>query len=138
MGRITLALDLHAGRRLWERDVGSEDSLWVAGDWMYLITLDQMIACLRLVDGEVAWASQLPAYHNEKKQTGPITWFGPLLAGNRLVVSGTDNLALSVDPYHGALLGKQKLPAPAAAVQPVAAEGKLLLVAEDGRLMALG
>lgn len=137
MGGVTLALDLHAGRRLWERDVAGQDSPWVAGDWLFVITLDQMLACLHLADGGVAWTSQLPAYHNPKKQSGPLSWYGPALAGNRLVVSGTDKLALSVNPYTGALLGKQRLPAPAAAVQPVVVEDTLLLVAEDGRLMAL-
>ncbi len=137
MGALTAALDLHAGRRLWERDVGGLDSPWVAGEWLFVLTLDQVLAALHAADGRVGWAAPLPAYANAKDQTGPITWFGPVLAGDRLVVAGTSGEALAVSPYTGQILGRQKLPATAAPVQPAVADGTLLLVAEDGRLMAL-
>jgi outer membrane protein assembly factor BamB len=137
MGGIAVALDLHAGRRLWEREVAGEDSPWVAGDWVFLITLDQQLAAVHAPDGLVAWVAQLPAFQNETKRTGPLTWFGPLLAGDRLVVSGTNGEALAVSPYTGQILGRQRLPSASAPVQPVVAEETLLLVAEDGRVMAL-
>jgi len=137
MGGITLALDLHAGRRLWERAVGGLNGPWIAGDWLFVLTLDQVMAALRAVDGQVAWASPMPAYNNPKDQSGPLTWFGPVLAGDRLVAAGTSGEALAVSPYTGQILGRQKLPASAAPVQPAVADGTVLLVAEDGRLMAL-
>ena len=137
MGGITLALDLHAGRRLWERAVGGLNGPWIAGDWLFVLTLDQVLAALRAVDGGVGWAAPLPAYNNPKDQGGPLTWFGPVLAGDRLVVAGTSAEALAVSPYTGQILGRQKLPATAAPVQPAVAGGTVLLVAEDGRLMAL-
>ena len=88
-------------------------------------------------DGRVGWASPLPAYNDPKDQTGPLTWFGPVLAGDRLVVAGTSAQALAVSPYTGRILGRQRLPASAAPVQPAVADGTVLLVAEDGRLIAL-
>jgi outer membrane protein assembly factor BamB len=137
MGGLTAALDLHAGRRLWERNVGGQDSAWIAGDWLFMLTLDQVLAALHAADGRVAWAAPLPAFENVKDQSGPITWFGPVLAGDRLVVAGTSGEALAVSPYTGHILGRQKLPAAAAPVQPAVADGTVLLVAGDGRLMAL-
>ncbi len=137
MGGLTVALDLHAGRRLWERSVGGEDSPWIAGDWLFVLTLDQVLTALHAADGRVGWVSPLPAYANPKNQSGPITWFGPLLAGDRLVVAGTSGEALAVSPYTGQILGRQRLPAASAPVQPALAAGTLLLVAEDGRVMAL-
>ncbi|HJS86554.1 MAG TPA: PQQ-binding-like beta-propeller repeat protein [Acetobacteraceae bacterium] len=137
MGGLTAALDLHAGRRLWERAVGGEDSPWIAGDWLFVVTLDQVLAALHAADGRVAWATPLPAFENPKEETGPLTWFGPILAGDRLVVAGTGGQALAVSPYTGQILGRQRLPASAAPVQPALAGGVVLLVAEDGRLIAL-
>ncbi len=137
MGGLTVALDLHAGRRLWERAVGGEDSPWIAGDWLFVLTLDQILVTLHAADGRVARVSALPAFDDPKAQTGPLTWFGPVLAGDRLVLSGTSGEALAVSPYTGAILGRQRLPSDAAPVQPALAAGTLLLVAEDGRLMAL-
>jgi outer membrane protein assembly factor BamB len=137
MGGLTLALDLPTGRRLWERQVGSEDSPWVAGDWMFLISMTEELAAIDTADGRVAWVSALPRWQNEKKQSNPISWWGPALLGDRLVVAGTDKNALSISPYTGDILGRQVLSAAAAPLEPVVAGGTLLVVSDDGRLLAL-
>ena len=80
VGRQMVALDLPTGRRLWEREVASEDTPWVAGDWIFLTTLTQQLAAIDRTDGRVAWVTDLPRWENEKKQSDPITWFGPVLA----------------------------------------------------------
>lgn len=137
MGGLAVGIDLPSGRRLWSHAVAGEDSPWVAGDWAFLVTLDQIIAAIRIDDGTVAWATQLPRWKNAKERSNPLTWFGPLLAADRLVVTGTSGEALAISPYTGAILGRQKLPGAAAPVQPILAHGTLLLLSEDGRLIAL-
>ncbi|MBW4089834.1 MAG: PQQ-binding-like beta-propeller repeat protein [Proteobacteria bacterium] len=137
MGGLAVGIDLPSGRRLWSHAVAGEDSPWVAGEWAFLVTLDQIITAIRIDDGTVAWATQLPQWKNPKKRSNPLTWFGPVLAADRLVVTGTAGDALAVSPYTGAILGRQKLPGPAAPVQPVLAGGTLLLLSQDGRLIAL-
>ncbi|HVB68210.1 MAG TPA: PQQ-binding-like beta-propeller repeat protein [Acetobacteraceae bacterium] len=137
MGGLAVGIDLPSGRRLWSHAVAGEDSPWVAGEWAFLITLDQIITAIRIDDGTVAWATQLPRWKNAKNHSNPLTWFGPVLAADRLVVTGTSGEALAISPYTGAILGRQKLPGPAAPVQPVLAGGTLLLLSQDGRLIAL-
>ena len=137
MGGLMLALDLPTGRRLWERSVGGEDSPWVAGDWVFIIALSQELVAIDAADGRVAWISALPRWENPEKQNGPISWWGPALLGDRLVVAGTDKDALSVSPYTGAILSRQALSAAAAPLEPVVADGTLLVVSDDGRLLAL-
>jgi outer membrane protein assembly factor BamB len=137
MGGMAVANDLHSGRRLWERNVSGLNSPWVAGDWVFVVTVDQTLAAINADDGTVAWAQQLPRWTNPKKQKGLITWFGPLLAGDRLVVAGTSKAALAVSPYSGEILGMQKLPGVACPLQPVIAQGTLLLISDDGLLTAL-
>jgi outer membrane protein assembly factor BamB len=137
MGGLIVSNDLHSGRRLWQHTVSSLDSPWVAGEWVFLVTLGQVLAALRADDGRVGWTRQLPRWNNPKAQKNPITWFGPLLAGDRLVVAGTSEAALALSPYTGEILGLQKLTGVAAPVQPVIADGTVLLIAEDGRLIAL-
>jgi len=137
MGGLTLGLDLPTGRRLWERQVGSEDSPWVAGDWMFIISLSQELAAINASDGRVAWVSALPRWQNPQKQSNPISWWGPSLLGDRLVVASTDKNALSVSPYTGDIISRQPLSAAAAPLEPVVADGTLLVVSDDGRLLAL-
>jgi outer membrane protein assembly factor BamB len=134
--RLMVALDLHAGRRLWEREVAGEDSPWVADNWIFLVSLNQQIAAISRDDGRVAWVTALPRWDNPEKQEDPITWFGPVLVSDRLVVAGTNGKAFSVSPYTGAILGQQKL-SDAASMGPVVVAGTVLILCEDGKLLAL-
>jgi outer membrane protein assembly factor BamB len=136
LGGLFLSLDLRSGRRLWEREVAGEDSLWVAGDWVFLVSTGQQIAAVAADDGRVAWVSDLPAFENPEKQTDSIQWFGPLLAGDRLIVAGTNEMALAVSPYTGETLGRQKLSS-AASLGPVLAGGTVFIISDNGRLLAL-
>jgi outer membrane protein assembly factor BamB len=136
VGGLAAAIDLPSGRRLWEREVAGEDSPWAAGSWLFIVSLEQKIAALNRDDGRVAWVTELPRWTDPEKQKDPITWFGPLLAGDRLVVAGTNNQALAVSPYTGEILGQQKLSG-AASLGPIVAGGTVFVVTDDGRLLAL-
>ena len=137
MGGVALALDLPTGRRLWERHVSGMDSPWVAGSWMFIVSAGQEMAALNTADGKVAWLAPLPSWENPDKHTGSISWWGPVWVSDRLVVTGTTGEALAVSPYTGAILGRQPLSAAAAPIEPVVADGTLLVVTNDGRLLAL-
>ncbi|MGA3398237.1 MAG: PQQ-binding-like beta-propeller repeat protein [Acetobacteraceae bacterium] len=137
MGGLTLALDLPTGRRLWERAVGGEDSPWVAGDWVFMVALSQDLTAINAADGRVAWVAALPRWEEPEKQKYSISWWGPALLGDRLVVTGTSNDALSISPYTGDILGRQTLSDAAAPLEPVVADGTLLVVSDDARLLAL-
>ena len=136
LGGVTLALDLRTGRRLWERDIGSAETPWLAGDWLFLLTLDNQVVALNRADGGLAWATPLPRFKNVKRQTGPIRWVGPTLAGDRLVLASSEGEAVSMSPYTGKLIGQQKLSGPAS-VSPVVADGTVYLVTDDAKLLAL-
>jgi len=84
----------------------------------------------------VAWVTELPRWENPEKEQDPITWYGPLLVGDRLVAAGTNHEALAVSPYTGEILGRQRLSG-AASLGPIAAEGTVFVVTDDGRLLAL-
>jgi outer membrane protein assembly factor BamB len=136
MGGLMVAVDLPTGRRLWEREVAGEDSPWAAGPWLFVVSLDQKIAAVNRDDGRVAWVTELPRWENPEKERDAITWFGPLLVGDRLVVAGTNREALAVSPYTGEILGRQTLSG-AASLAPVVAAGTVFVVSDDGRLLAL-
>ncbi len=135
MGGLTLALDLPTGRRLWERAIGGEDSPWVAGDWLFMIALSQDITAINAADGRVAWVTALPRWEKPEKQTDTISWWGPALLGDRLVVAGTSKDALSLSPYTGEILSRQVLSGPAAPLEPVVADGTLLVISDDDHMM---
>ena len=134
-GGLLVSLDLRSGRRLWERDVGGLQTPWLAGDWLFVQTLDQALAAIGRDDGRVRWATDLPRYDNPEKKRDPLFWTGPVLAGGKLILSGSNGTAVSVDPLTGKLIGRIEL-RDEAAVAPVAAAGTLLIVTNDGSLQA--
>jgi outer membrane protein assembly factor BamB len=136
MGGLAVAVDLPSGRRLWERQAAGEDSTWAAGNWLFIVSLDQRMAAVNRDDGRVAWATALPRWEDPEKERDPITWYGPLLVGDRLVVAGTNHQALAVSPYTGEIIGQQRLSG-AASLAPIASEGTVFVVTDDGRLLAL-
>jgi outer membrane protein assembly factor BamB len=136
LGGLLLGLDLRSGRRLWEREVAGEDSIWAAGDWLFVVSAGQQMGAVNADDGRVAWVVDLPAFEDVEKQTDSISWFGPLLAGDRLIVGGTNQMALAISPYTGETLGRQKLSG-AASLGPVLAGGTVFIISDDGRLLAL-
>jgi outer membrane protein assembly factor BamB len=136
LGGLMLSLDLRSGRRLWERDVASDDTPCIAGEWIFILSVDSQLAALSRIDGSVAWVTQLQKFANVEKSRDPIFWMGPTLAADRLVVAGSTAVAQAVSPYTGEVLGQQELSG-AASVPPIVAGGTVFVVTDDGRLLAL-
>jgi outer membrane protein assembly factor BamB len=139
LGGLMVCLDLRSGRRLWERELGSDQTPWVVGDWLFVVTVDQALVAVNRQDGAIAWITQLPQWLTPKKKEDPIRWLGPVVAQGRVfLVSSADGDCdiMDVDPGTGTILGHQPLPH-AAAMAPVPADGTLYVVTDDGTLLAL-
>ena len=135
IGGLLVSLDLRSGRRLWEREIGGAQTPCLAGDWLFVQSSDQSLTAISADDGRVRWIQDLPRWDNPAKQRNPIFWSGPLLASGKLVLAGTSELAVSVDPVTGRVLGTQGLSG-TVTVAPVAAAGTLLILSDDGTLQA--
>jgi outer membrane protein assembly factor BamB len=134
-GRM-VATDLRRGARAWDVDLGGVQMPWVAGEFVYLVTTDAKVVCLTRRGGRVRWVLALPRFEDPEDLEDPIRWFGPVLAGDRLILVGSTEVAVSVSPYTGKLLGEVKLPG-APAVAPVVADNTLYVITEGADLVAL-
>jgi outer membrane protein assembly factor BamB len=133
-GRMA-ALEMATGQRVWERNFAGTSTPWVAGEFIFVVTLEGELVCLTRGDGKVRWVHQLPRFKNAKKKTDPIKWSGPILASERLLIAGSNKTLVTVSPYTGAEISVVKLAAPAF-VAPVVAGGTAYLLTDDGRLTA--
>lgn len=135
LGGLMLTIDLRSGRRLWERDIAGADSPWIAGDWLFVISTEQQLGAIQRADGRVSWVIDLPRWANPEKQQDAIYWFGPILAGNRLITVGTNGDLYALFPPTGQVTQRLKLDGPAA-LGPIVASGTVLVITDDGRLHA--
>jgi outer membrane protein assembly factor BamB len=134
-GRM-VAIDLRQGVRAWEIDLGGIEMPWVGGDFIFVLTNDAQLVCLTRRDGRIRWVRPLPRYEDPEDQEDPISWTGPVLASDRLIVAGSHGEALSVSPYTGEVLGLIDLPS-GVAVPPVVAGNGLYFLTEAGSLVAM-
>ena len=134
-GRMA-AVNLRSGARQWEQRIGGIQAPWVVGDNVYVVTSDAEIACLSRKDGRVRWVRALPRFENEKKKKDAIAWAGPVLAGDRLILGGSQGVAVALSPYTGDLLGQVDMP-DAISIPPAIADKTAYFVTDDADLVAI-
>jgi outer membrane protein assembly factor BamB len=133
---VTSAIDLATGGRVWTEDFGGSQSPWVAGDYVYMVTRDGDVVCVTRAEGRVRWVQSLPEFENEVEKTDPIQWSGPTLAGDRLLVVGSNGEAYSISPYTGELIGHLTLPS-RSHLPAIVVDGTVLIVTDTAELVAL-
>ena len=136
-GSVLVAIDMRSGRRLWERGISGQNTPLVIGDWIFLVSMDEQVACLDRLSGHVRWITQLRQYENSIKQKGGVVWTGPILAGGKLVCISSlpQNGVVIIDPAMGHILSLHTLP-DIVTVTPIVVDGLMLLLNNSGGLMA--
>jgi len=133
-GRIA-ALELSTGQRLWERTLAGVSQPWVAGDFVFVVTLDSELVALTRGEGKARWVTQLPKYRNVEKRKNPIYWTGPVLAGDRLFLASSQGGIVAVSPYTGEVLQNFKHSG-AVYLAPVVAGDMFFVLSDNGKLSA--
>ena len=131
-----VAIDLRTGDRVWEQDIGSTHAPWAAGDYVYVLNNDNELVCLARNDGKVRWVRELPRWEEPDKREDPISWTGPVLAGDRIIVIASNGEALSISPYTGDALGQTDFP-DSVYVMPAVANKTLYVLTDEADLIAL-
>ncbi|MDL2340913.1 MAG: PQQ-like beta-propeller repeat protein [Pseudomonadota bacterium] len=133
-GRM-VALELTTGQRLWESNIAGIDTPWVAGDWIFVITDKAQLICFSRANGHVRWINQMPGFNNAKKKKGEIDYSGPVLAGGRLIVAGSNGVLINLDPETGSFQSQTGVKAPIS-LDPVVANSTLYVLDDKGILHA--
>lgn len=135
LGGRMVALELSTGQRIWELNIDGIATPWVAGDWIYVVSDSGQLFALARATGKAKWMTQLREWRNQKSKNGVVTWYGPLLAGDRLVLVNSLGEMVNVSPNDGTVQSTidTKLDI---SLPPVVANSTLYLLSDDGRLSA--
>ncbi|MEL6258137.1 MAG: PQQ-binding-like beta-propeller repeat protein [Pseudomonadota bacterium] len=133
---LLVAIDGRTGNRIWVKPIGSTQAPALAGEFLFVSGIDGKIVCFTARSGGVVWATQLPAFENEKKKKGRISYAGPLIASNRVIVISTEGDLVALSPQTGEVLDTVDLKS-SVYIEPIAAKGKILVLTDDGELIAL-
>lgn len=130
-----VAINARTGERAWTIDVGGTQRPWVAGEFVYVVTDEAKVLCVTRTTGKIRWTRQLKAFENESSKRGPITWTGPVLASERLIVASSEGEALSLSPYDGKTLGEISI-SDGAFIAPIVARDMVFILTDNGKLYA--
>jgi len=133
-GRM-VALDLITGQRQWEINIAGISTPWVAGDWIFVVTSQAKLICVYRQNGHIRWINQLPQFVKAKAKKGEIDYSGPVLAGNRLIDTGSNGAVIYVDPTNGAFQSQSSIGAPIS-LPPIVANSTLYIFDDRARLTA--
>ncbi len=133
-GRM-VALELATGQRLWEQNFAGISTPWIAGEWLFVVTDDAKLVCLSRSNGKARWIAQLPRFQNEKKRSNAITWFGPVLAGNHLVLTNSRGEIDFVSPSDGTISSTIETKTPFS-LSPIVANSTLYTLDQKGKVTA--
>lgn len=132
---LMVSIDLRTGLRIWEKNIGGHQSIWVAGDYIFTLTGNEELAALERDTGRVMWVRSLPRWDDPEAREGVIVWTGPLLVSDRLIVSSSSGIAVAVSPYSGRILGSEDMP-DGVSVPPIVAGDTVYFLADDATLAA--
>jgi outer membrane protein assembly factor BamB len=133
-GRM-VALELITGQRMWELNLAGIATPWIAGDWIFVVTDDAKLLCIARGNGHLRWMNQLPQFEHAKAKRGQIDYAGPVLAGGRLIVTGSNGVLVNVDPVTGSFQSQTRAAA-GISLPPVVANSTLYVLDDDARLHA--
>ena len=141
------AMDIKTGEPKWKIDTDSTNTPWIAGDVVFLVSLQGELICASRESGQVYWLKDLNAGAQKTKKSVfglgreikvskvPI-WAGPVVASNRLVMVNSLGEAVAFDTKTGERTETLKLPG-AGFIAPIAVGDKLFVVTDDAKLVAI-
>lgn len=133
-GRM-VAIDERSGNRVWQREIAGTETPWVAGNHVFVISAQNDLIGMGRDSGVVRWVTALPRFEDESRRRNPVLWAGPVLAGGRLIMTGSNGDIVEADPDTGKILRVSRADGPVT-VSPIVAGGVLYLLSDKGTLSA--
>ena len=133
-GRMA-SYELVSGQRIWEINIAGISTPVAVGEWVFVMTDEARLLCVARSSGKVRWISKLQRFKNEKKKKGPISWYGPVLAGGRLIVANSNGAIWSISPEEGAATEVFDVKNDVS-LAPIVANNTLYILDDSGRISA--
>jgi len=133
-GNQAVGIDMRSGVTVWEQPISGTQMPWVAGDTVYLVSIDGVVVALARNTGKVRWTRELERWTDPEDKEGPISWTGPVLAGDALILASSTGDGVLISPKTGEVTGHFETDA--TRIAPVVADGTLYIVSTGGTLTA--
>jgi len=139
---VLTAIDLYSGKKLWTQEISSVKTPWKAGEFLYVLTVEDQIIAIHSKTGRIKWIKQLENFEEASlkvlgaKKGARISYFGPILANDRLLLIGSDGFIRAISPFSGTVV--ERIPALSNVYLPlVVANDIIYLLNNDAEMMSI-
>jgi len=129
-GRLA-AIDERTGQRVWQREISGQQTPWMAGNHIFLLSSDNQVIALGRQTGAIRWVTDLPRTEDDEK----LIFTGPVLAGGRLMLMGSGGRVYELSPEDGSVQRQWNVDGDVF-LPPIIAGGTLYILSNDGELSA--
>ncbi len=141
------AMNAKTGDPVWKVPADSVNTPWIAGDVVFLVSLQGDLLCVSRESGQIYWMKDLNAkvakakpakglFGIGKGKTSVPMWTGPVMASGRLIIINSLGQAVAFDPKTGDQTASLNLGG-ASYIAPIIVGDKLFVVTEEGKLVAI-
>ncbi len=130
-GKRMLAVSTENGQRVWQREIGSLETPWVAGNSIFVITSENKLVSLVRKNGAINWVYDLDNINRDEEEF----WTGPIFAGSRLILASSEGQIAEVNPLDGQIIRTSRAEGNVT-IAPVIAGQTLYIVSDNGKLTA--
>ncbi|RYY91256.1 MAG: hypothetical protein EON61_27985, partial [Alphaproteobacteria bacterium] len=107
----------------------------IGGDYLFVVGTNSKVAAFNRIDGKIAWVRDLPEFKDNNRDNR-MTWTGPLLANDRLIITSSDGDVLALSPQNGETIADMKV-GQSILIEPIAAGGKIFVLTDSAQLIAI-
>lgn len=125
-GRMA-AFDLKSGSEIWSREFSGNQTPWVSGEYIFVISQKRRMVAIARRTGAVKWVVDLP---------GGGIWAGPVMGGGRLLAVSSKGVLASISPQTGKTINTREA-GDAFYIAPVIAGNTVYLLDNNASLLAL-
>lgn len=133
---LLAAIDARTGRRVWAQSIGSVHAPALIGEYLFIAGVDGEIACIAVNTGSVVWVNELQAFKNTKKKRGRISYAGPVVSQNRVIVASSEGELISISAQTGEEITRLNIK-DSVFLEPIVVGDRLIILTDEGRLIAV-
>jgi outer membrane protein assembly factor BamB len=134
-GGKMVAYDKRNGAILWQKEISSAETPWMAGNTVYVLSSEYKLLAVNAMNGEILWLTDIQKYEDRQDREGLINWSGPLMAGGRILLISDKGQVMEYDTKTGAEYAKWTV-REKVKYAPIIANGAMYFLTEDGNLLA--
>ena len=136
-GRM-VSYQLNSGFPIWEKSVGGIEMPWLAGDTVFVLTLDGRLYALRDSDGAARWVAELDGALplGEIASNDVPRYVGPIVGDNIAYVLSSAGQMMAFDVETGVEVSRQSLGG-SLTTPPQVGQGVMAILLNSGQLQIL-